>query len=1261
MPLSPPATTQQDLLPLDDPQWDWKSFERFCLGFVRAKPDVVSADLYGTRGQAQKGIDIVAQLTDGRTRTYQCRKWQSFSKANVNSTVDETTYEADEHVILVTCEVGTDVRDRIAELDDWSLLDKENISRETREIEPRERARRLVQDTFTPAWRRAFLGPAGPLGFWEPGDYFAAFLDENRLFRHTWELVGRQELLQEILGKLAPNGARVVVIVGRGGIGKTRILRAVAEELADRAVLFADDHIPLTAESVEELPLTDPLVIVDDAHRRDDLGVLIGALRYRSDGLRVILAIRPQRLEELRAQLSFAGLEGDDIWITDPLSDLEDHDVEDLARQALGDEHAHLASNLAAATGDCPLVTVVGGQLLAQKAIPPELLEREVDFRRVVLDRFRDEMLGKIGEHVDAELARELLVLVSALGPVSVKDDEVIGRIAEELDREPHAVRDLIAMLEEAGLLLARGRLRRVIPDVLADHILQRACIDNAGNPTGRSDALLQRYGDTSLRQLLRNLAELDWRIGQGDSDLQLLADFWREVAERFAAADAAGRLQVIDFVKPVAALAPDPILGLVRCALENPANTSEVEAFGYRVDDGNVRRELPPLLGSVALSMRHLPEAVTLLWHLGQDDNRPLHSHPDHGLRVLEDLASYRLPLGFASETLRFVERTLEDESESERWAHSPLELLRPLLAREGTTTIARGLDWRMRPYAVDAKATAEIRGAVRELLVQQAIEGPPRNRPIAAKLLGDALAQPRGYFGRAVSGEEREQWREDQLRLIEAIARVMVDSDSPHIRLRLRGALEWHASHSAWPEVQERAGEIRAIPMTESEELTAAIREPFDWRDKEASIERVREVAARIVATKPEPGELAERLDAELAELEAQGETSASAAPLLDGLARNDSGLAGGLAHWLASNPDRPLARFSEAVLATIEEGDDLRDLLERLRVGDAAARRRLASYLAMGRWFGEPHGPEGEMLREIVRDEDAVVVKTALLTILRLGEAEPELAVEIALEAEIGEDPHLADEFCMAVDRRLDVLTEDQVRTLLEKLTPVTRLEFWPNQTLTKLMPKHWEAVVAFLLARAAAGDMVESVSLHDYDPAIAGELGEAEQDAILRRVRDAAVGADGLHRWELGHVYWRLAGDTAVALRVLAEWLVGDDEEQVDSATDFLDEMPWSAVIEHPDFVENVLNAAQGKDKAEKLRRALLTVSALTGDHSRTMGEPAPRDIRLRDEGAACAQQFESGSPARLFFEELVTVAERNIKEDELEDEEFPELS
>src|SRR5689334_12771333 len=95
MSASRPVSSHEDVLPLDDPEWEWKAFERFCLGFVQAQPGVVSAYLYGTRGEAQLGIDIVAELADGRLRTYQCKKWRSYHKSDAEGMVGDTTFEAD--------------------------------------------------------------------------------------------------------------------------------------------------------------------------------------------------------------------------------------------------------------------------------------------------------------------------------------------------------------------------------------------------------------------------------------------------------------------------------------------------------------------------------------------------------------------------------------------------------------------------------------------------------------------------------------------------------------------------------------------------------------------------------------------------------------------------------------------------------------------------------------------------------------------------------------------------------------------------------------------------------------------------------------------------------------------------------------------------------------------------------------------------------------------------------------------------------------
>ena len=570
MSLGLPPSSHVDLLPLDDPQWPWDSFERFCLGLVRAQPDVADANLFGTKGQKQQGIDIEAVLTNGRKRTYQCRKWVRYSKSDVEKTITDNEYDADEQVIVVACTVSPEARTAIAGEAAWSLKDKEDLSRSVREIQPRERARRLVEDTFTVHWRRAFLGPPGPLAFWEPDDYFRALMEPARLFRHTWELVGRDDVLRRLDQAASDSEVRVVTLVGRGGIGKTRLLRALAErQVARRTVLFADESVPLAPESVEELAWDDTLVIIDDAHRRDDLDILLGHLRRHPGNVTVLLSTRPQRVDELRSCVAQAGFSGREVCFLEPLDQLADADVEALAREALGAENVELAEALAAATRDCPLVTVVGGQLLAKRAVAPALLERHADFRETVLERFRDEMLGRLSDDIDQDAARRLLTLVAALAPLSTEDMQTLDAMAGELGRPTHEVRLLLSALEEAGLLLARGRLRRIVPDVLGNHILHRACVDRQGRPTGYSDALLQRYGRTCLVAVLSNLAELDWRVTVSASGPNLLEDYWRELQEVFATGNVERRLRIIELVEPIASYQPGPILALVRTAME--------------------------------------------------------------------------------------------------------------------------------------------------------------------------------------------------------------------------------------------------------------------------------------------------------------------------------------------------------------------------------------------------------------------------------------------------------------------------------------------------------------------------------------------------------------------------------------------------------------------------------------------------------------------------------------------------------------------
>jgi hypothetical protein len=697
MAFEPPIGLRLTLLPLDEREWDWKRFERFCLNVVNALPDVSHADFHGKQGDRQDGIDILAELTDGRKRTYQCKKYATFGPKRAEDAIKANVFVgADEHVLLVSCITSVKTQKYVAGQQHWRMLDKEGISSIVRTELDREVARRIVEDHFGAPVRRAFLGPEGPMTFVDPTRYFQPF-ERAGLFRHSWQLVGRDQELDVLTSALSEK--RVVVLPGRGGIGKTRLLRELAGRLVDGRVLIAVDDVTITPEAAEDLPFASITVVVDDVHRRDDLSPLLTELVRRHEPTTLLLATRPQRLEELRSELARVGYDSDDIFVADRLGDLAISDTEALARQALGPSHERYAAALAEATADCPLVTAVGGQLLASRTVDPELLERQQDFRDVVLSRWQEEIVGNLSPNVDPDIAQGALRLVAALAPLSV-EGRAIRIVADELGVGLPVVASVLGELEQAGLLLARGRLRRIIPDVLADHILHRACLELQGRPTGYADELVDRYAETSFTELLRNLAELDWRIGQTAGASGLLERVWVKLTADFERADAEGRVNILNRLAPAAIFAPEQIFEIIELALRKPAQLS-TGFFDLTIDDASVRRELPPLLHRVGLHPNLTAKTMSLLWELGRDDRRRLHANLDHPIRIATELGEYGRSSAHPAALLALTEQLL-GEGQGDGYYWSPLELLRPLVARTVTRTSMEGFAMQIAPVPV-------------------------------------------------------------------------------------------------------------------------------------------------------------------------------------------------------------------------------------------------------------------------------------------------------------------------------------------------------------------------------------------------------------------------------------------------------------------------------------------------------------------------------------------------------------------------------
>lgn len=308
-----------------------------------------TAHQYGTHGQPQGGIDLTIEDAEGRIWGFSCKRYKQYQPHDVRDHIKETTYEADQYIILTSKIASPSVRDEIRNHPKWEIWDSEDLSQKLRLEVPPETARRIVDHHFGPRFRREFLGLAAVGAFLPPEEFFRPYNNRKRLFHHDIPLVGRSAILTQLLAFASSEEHHVAILPGRGGIGKSRLLlefsRLSDAAHPERAIRILNEGVPLSIEALDDLPPVPTLIIVDDAHRVSDFGLLTALLRERND-CRLLLATRPQGTDLLSSQLTRGGIDANATLELPPLSVLVKEEVRELAVHVLGVEQEHLADRL---------------------------------------------------------------------------------------------------------------------------------------------------------------------------------------------------------------------------------------------------------------------------------------------------------------------------------------------------------------------------------------------------------------------------------------------------------------------------------------------------------------------------------------------------------------------------------------------------------------------------------------------------------------------------------------------------------------------------------------------------------------------------------------------------------------------------------------------------------------------------------------------------------------------------------------------------
>ena len=1122
--------------------------------------------------------------------------------------------------------------------------------------------------------------------FTTPKEFFAPFeSDAPRLFDFKQTIRGREEQLQGLRAFLADPTEIVGVLTGRGGIGKSKLLHDWVRTIGNRKVLYVEEDADWHADAAKEIPAGHLLIVADDAHRFDFLDRLFLLVRNlgQRQNVKLVLGARPSGSGSIDASLSIR-FDVSQIKRFPQLERVGNQSVRDLALEVLGADHAQHAVALAAVSADTPLVTVVGGRLIARGEIPPALLANEDDFRHQVFDRFSAEYekllpAGPVNW-------RQLLNLIAAVGPLTPTAKQFVEPAAEILHIRPDEIASAIDLLEKHGLLLRGGRLVRIVPDLLSDFLLEGACLTRAGESTGFSDLVFERLQSTHLPNVLRNLGELDWRITQRNQDqgARLLEGIWREIDGTFGAGDASVRVELLKSLKEAALFQPARVLQLIRRALENEAATVVLWA-DWEVKQEDVLREIPPLLKAIALHLDRLEEATAILWQLAQRDDRAPRQYPDHSRRVLEEMAEYGRykPVIYNDWMVDFAARMCR-ERDGFDGPFTPLDIVDKLLAKEGKFTESEGFTVSFGGFGLNYAVVRPVREKGLGLIANCLNSDDSKIALRATESISRVLSGFLPMIGHVVS-EEEARWQMDERLVVVSMVENRLKGAAPTPLLRqIRSALRRARPYTDNPLSQKIDEVLARIPQSDDfvifdafltgewdldghhedvaeadrsrRELisrgVAAFRSKFrdGHQQVEGLVQLVKEAEQAGIDPGTKPYGFIEELCSEEFVRAFLPYAMNEAHPLLAQLIMVPL-------RWLRqTNP----ARYGSAGIEAATNKNYL------VAYGTANA-------VSYGPNLNAPIAEDVPILQALARYPAVAVRYLTFTGIRRLGahrQHEGE-AIEMLLQSDISDDSKMADEMCGALDYagiNKEHLSEDHVRMLLDKLIATKEIDQHHTERFLAWAGEHFPSPLFELILRRLDRDAeldrrnekkdgYSPIPHHRFGNAFRPLQRTANYRIFLDQVRDRFFSQPGQSFW-LRELFWSIASIDATALDVIGELLDRREAESIRIALQLIEGAPPEFALSQPDFAVQVIEKCRSVDaKLGELAESVLLVNSQTGSFNRAPGQPSPRYVSLKDRSETLRAKFAPGSEGNRLFTRIRDSAVEMLNRERLDDEQI----
>lgn len=1086
------------------------------------------------------------------------------------------------------------------------------------------------------------------------------------LFDFDQTLRGRRRRLEELTAFADDREARIAVLSGRGGVGKTKLLIDWAEGLEGWQKLWVNPYGKWSPESATEVPHQNTIMIVDDAHQYSDLEQLIAYVANAPGGTqrKLLIATRPSGQSYVDEALA---READESFVRrfKLLQQPSPNAILEIAEEVLGANYAQYAEALARVSADTPLITVVGGRLIARQQIGPELLANDADFRNAVFAKFAADCEGDLP--AGGGTRQELLQLVSAVQPVLEQDNHFADRAAAFLSVRPDQVWRGLDDLEQRGVLLRGKGGLRIAPDLFGDYLLESASITHYGVSTGFADAVFTSFSETHLPNLLKNFAELDWRITQRDPESRLLDQIWESLYKMFRGQNAIERERFLGDIAAIAVFQPKGAEQVAQIAMDEPVESARFWSI-RRVTQDDVLRHVSPLLGVTIFHQPTSRDAFERLWSLTQHSENDVHNP---ARRALKDAIAYRKykNVEFNERILALVEEKSTDAA-AYQCEFTPLTLIDQILEREVDDHGFRRNTFTFTALPVNYQVIAALRARALKTLCDTMHSSEPRIAVCAARSLAAVIAE---FHPKMRSGpsEEEHAWQDQERLKALACIEQRIDAGAMSLalifKLRLLLARVTRRANQSEQVKSRAAALLEKIPSPPFIELFYVMC-TNEYEDGPITYDSIAVPAWRqhmedrafedLNSLKPEVSAKIEEIDRLVRIAVDAGIEPESLHKVLTHLCSQKPFLIG-FSNYVLESPTALLASQANFALNAWRDENPAKYLeygVVFARSGNLRLARAVAMSVSYGPPLQRPIPDDLALLTVLSQRHEGYVLGDVIVGLRRLMQNPTygAAAAELYANLHIGRDKNLASHYCQTVGSHpipKGLLTKSHAERILANLIDVDQLERDDiGGMLARLCGVVPSALVRFIEQRIEhRGTLNTSGTDSDYEPIPSSfswsSLGAAREasdypEAIAAFVTLMRRYPDLDHR--LAPIFWHMADLDTPTLSGLDMLLHSGSDADLRLLIHLLHETRRGLALSHPTFAMHILyvGGELGEPAQSNLRRVLIS-NAMRGPGIQVYAGsvPPPPDNSHMSPAEVLSRQWPEGSMAFVFFAEL----------------------